>query len=264
MSLRHETAAAWADDLSAAAEPRLGILEAYALQRHPAALEHMGEDGAGLARVAAAKGSGMAGLWLMLPALLALIAPLIGLAAILGDPLGFHRMDASTSVPIAGVCFAIAAIVQAVAIVWWLRSRRERQGTLLLLAFGTAVLAATTWWVMGTASSLQGFGGAATWRIPVLVAGAHAVDFGLLLLALGHAPDRDAAQRDAALRAHDGDALRSVLARIPDAELQQIRADRDAAIALLAERGRLPRHLADRARDGELGTLHRLDQELQR
>ena len=263
MSLRHETAAAWADDLSAAAEPRLGILEAYALQRHPAALEHMGEDGAGLARVAAAKGSGMAGLWLMLPALLALIAPLIGLAAILGDPLGFHRMDASTSVPIAGVCFAIAAVVQAVAIVWWLRSRRERQGTLLLLAFGTAVLAATTWWVMGTASSLQGFDGAATWRIPVLVAGALAVVFGLLLLALGHAPSDDA-ERDAALRAHDGDALRAALARIPDAELQQIRADRDAAIELLAERGRLPRPIADRARQGELGTLHRLDQELQR
>lgn len=260
MSLRHETAAAWADDLSAAAEPRLGILEAYALQRHPEVLEHMGEDGAGLARVAAAKGSGLAGLWLMLPALLALIAPLIGLAAILGDPLGFHRMDASTSVPIAGVCFGVAAVVQVIAAVWWARGPRERHGTLLLLAFGTAILAAATWWVMGTASSLQGFGGAAMWRVPVLAAGALAVVFGLLLLVLGRRPD-PSADHDAAMRAQDVDVLRAALYRIPGDELQGIRADRDAAIALLVDRGRLPSGLGDRARRSELGTLHRLDAE---
>lgn len=262
MSLRHPTALAWADDLSAAADPRLGILEAYALQRHPGALEHMGDDGAGIARVAAAKGGGMAGAWLILPALLALLAPLIGFAAILGDPLGFHRMDASTSVPIAGVCFVIAAAVQVVTAVWWMRGARHRDGTLLLLAFGTAVLGALTWWIMGTASAMQGFDGAAVWRVPVLIASVLALLLGVLVLALGRRADPERAAQDAARSAHDGDALRTALSHVPDDELMQIRADRDAAIALLVERGRLPADVGERARRAELGSLHRLDAEL--
>ncbi|RWR22038.1 hypothetical protein D8Y24_08340 [Agrococcus lahaulensis] len=261
MSLRHESALAWADDLSAAAEPRLGILEAYALQRHPEALAHMGDDGAGLARVAAAKGSGMAGLWLMLPALLALIAPLIGLAAILGDPLGLHRMDASTSVPIAGACFAIAAVVQAVAAGWWLRGRRERHGTLLLLGFGTALLAGLTAWAMSSAGALQAVADAGPWRVPVLIAGVLGLALGVLVLVAGSRVDAGAAEREAAERAHDGDRLRAALATIPASELDRIRADRDGAIALLVERGRIPAETGERAQRAELGTLHRIDTE---
>ncbi|MCR8671472.1 hypothetical protein, partial [Agrococcus sp. HG114] len=180
MSLRHDTALAWADDLSAAAEPRLGILEAYALQRHPAALEHMGEDGAGLARVAGAKGSGMAGLWLLLPLLLAVIAPLIGLAALLGDPLGFHRFDGDVSVPIAGVSFVVAALVQVAAAVRWLRGSRPRDRQLLLLGFGTALLAALSWWIMGSAPGPASAAGAGAWRAAVLVAGALGLALGAL------------------------------------------------------------------------------------
>ncbi|WP_306232993.1 hypothetical protein [Agrococcus beijingensis] len=253
MSLRHETATAWADDLSAAVEPRLGILEAYALQRHPDALQHMGEDGAGLARVAAAKGSGMAGLWLVLPALLAIVAPVIGFAAVVGDPAGFHRMEASTSVPIAGVCFAIAAVVQLVAAIWWLRSGRARHYMLFILAFGTAVLGAATWWVMGAASSFDGFDGAAAWRVPVLIASVLGAAYGVLMLALGRPAGVDEAAAPAG-----GDGLHAALAAIPGDELREIRADRDAALARLVERGKLSAEVAGRAARAELGTLHRL------
>jgi hypothetical protein len=256
MSLRHETATEWADDLSAAVEPRLGILEAYALQRHPDALRHMGEDGAGLARVAAAKGGGMAGLWLVLPALLAIVAPVIGFAAVVGDPAGFHRMDASTSVPIAGVCFVIAAIVQVVAAVWWLRSGRVHHYMLFVLAFGTAVLGAATWWVMGAAASFDGFQGAAAWRVPVLIAALLGAAYGILMLVLG-TPAAPGPESEAPAHV-DADGLRAALAAIPGDELRAIRADRDAALARLVARGKLDAALADRAARAELGTLHRL------
>ncbi|WP_026374188.1 hypothetical protein [Agrococcus lahaulensis] len=260
MSLRHESALAWADDLSAAAEPRLGILEAYALQRHPAALEHMGDDGAGLARVAAAKGSGMAGLWLLLPLLLAVVAPVIGFAALLGDPLGVHRLDGDVSVPIAGASFAVAGIVQVVAAVRWLRGPRPRDRQLLLLGFGTAIFAALSWWVMGSAASLASVAGVGAWRTAVLVAGALGLVLGVLVLALGRNGGRAA---PAAPSAPAGDAaLGAVLAGIPDDELRRIREDRDAAIDLLAQRGRLAPEVADRARRAELGTLHRIDADL--
>lgn len=254
MSLRHETATEWADDLSAAVEPRLGILEAYALQQHPDALRHMGEDGAGLARVAAAHGGVKAGLWLVLPALLAVVAPVIGFAAVVGDAAGFHRMDASVSVPIAGVCFAIAAVVQVVAALWWLRSARARHYTLFILSFGTAVLGAATWWVMGAASSLDGFPDAAAWRLPVLLAVAAGAAYGVLMLALGG----PAAPETEVLTRADADGLRAALAAIPDDELRAIRADRDAALARLVERGKLTQETAERAARAELGTLHRL------
>lgn len=260
MSLRHESAFAWADDLSAAAEPRLGILEAYALQRHPAALEHMGDDGAGLARVAGAKGSGMAGLWLLLPFLLAVIAPVIGFAALLGDPLGVHRLDGDVSVPIAGACFAVAAIVQLVAGARWLRAGRPRDRQLQLLGFGTALFAALSWWVMGSAASLATVAGVGAWRTAVVIAGALGLVLGVLVLALGRG---SAGPAPAAPAAPAGDAaLAAVLADIPEVELARIRDDRDAAIALLAERGRLAPEVADRARRAELGTLHRIDAEL--
>jgi hypothetical protein len=259
VSLRHESALAWADDLSAAAEPRLGILEAYALQRHPAALQHMGDDGAGLARVAAAKGSGMAGLWLLLPVLLAVIAPVVGFAALLGDPLGYHRLDGDVSVPIAGACFAVAAVVQVVAAIRWLRGPRPRDGQLLLLGFGSALFAALSWWVMGSASSLASVPGVDAWRVAVLVAGVLGLALGVLVLALGR---RGAVPEAAPRGASDASALGAVLAGIPDGELRAIRDDRDAAIALLAERGRLAPEVADRARRAELGTLHRIDAEL--
>lgn len=253
MSLRHETATAWADDLSAAVEPRLGILEAYALQRHPDALRHMGADGEGLARVAAAKGSGMAGLWLFLPALLAIVAPVIGIAVIVGDPAGFHRMDAASSVPIAGVCFAVAAVVQVVGALWWLRSGRTRHYMLFMLSFGTAALAAGTWWVMGTASSFDGFEGAAAWRVVVLVAGVLGAAFGVLMLVLGSAA-AEAAPREQT----DSNGLQEALAAIPVDEQQEIRADRDAALAILVERGKLSPETAERASRSALGTLHEL------
>lgn len=260
MSLRHESALAWADDLSAAAEPRLGILEAYALQRHPAALEHMGDDGAGLARVAGAKGSGMAGLWLLLPLLLAVVAPVIGFAALLGDPLGYHRLDGDASVPIAGASFGVAAVVQVIAAVLWLRGPRPRDRQLLLLGFGTALFAALSWWVMGSAASLASVAGAGGWRTVVLVAGVLGLVLGVLVLALGRG-GAAAAVAGAGAPA-DRDALAAVLAAIPVDELRSIRDDRDAAIALLAERGRLDASIAERARRAELGTLHRIDAEL--
>lgn len=262
MSLRHESALAWADDLSAAAEPRLGILEAYALQRHPAALEHMGDDGAGLARVAAAKGSGMAGLWLLLPLLLAVVAPVIGFAALLGDPLGYHRLDGDVSVPIAGACFVVAAVVQVVAALRWLRGPRPRDGQLQLLGFGTALFAALSWWVMGSAGSLAAVAGSGGWRTAVLVAGVLGLVLGVLVLALGRGGASDVAERSAARAPASGDPLGAALAAIPEDELQRIREDRDAAIALLVERGRLAPEVADRARRARLGTLHSIDAEL--
>lgn len=259
MSLRHESALVWAGRFPASMDVRLGILEAYAMQRHPAALQLMGDDGRAIARSAASSSRSNAPLLLLIPVILALAAPIVGLAAILGDPAGFHRMDASASVPIAGASFALAAIVQVVAAVLWWRDGRVRHHLVLMLGFGTAIFAAITWAVMQGASALDGFDDWAGWRLPVAVAGVLGLAFGILQIALGRGrPVVETESVDVAAQQE----LRAVVDALPVEEREAIVHDRNAAIALLIDRARLPAELGDRAMRAELGTLHLLDPEL--
>ncbi len=264
MSLRHETAAAWADDLSAQRSRGSADLEAYALQRHPAALEHMGEDGAGLACVARGQGQRHGGLWLharrrsradrsahrprrdrrrsaRLPPHGCLDVG-ADRGRVLRDRSGRpgrgHRLGGSASPRATG--HAAAA-----------RLRHGRPRGDHLVGDGHGVVA----------PGVRRRGDVAR---PRARRGCPRRACSAPLLALGRAPSGDA-ERDAAAAPRTTAtpcARRSRASRTPSAS-------RSARTAMprsscLAERGRLPRHIADRARQGELGTLHRLDQELQR
>jgi hypothetical protein len=258
MSVPWKSAVELAERMSGDYSPGLGTFEAYAFQRYPDALQHMGRGGRGMrrsmARSGAAKASRAAGTTI---ALLSLIAPIIGLAAILGDPAGFHRMDASTSVPIGGISFAVAAVtVVVVAILWW-RGERSRHPLNLLFGYGTALFAALTWFIMATASAFDGFDGWQAWRIPVAVAGVLGLAFGVLVSVAG------GRGTPAPVDAGEQRTLRAAVDAIPADERAMILQDRNAAIAIMVEKGRFSPELGERAMRAELGTLHLLEAELE-
>lgn len=258
MSVPWKSAVELAERMSGDHSPGIAAFEAYAFQRHPDALQNMGSGGRGMrrsmARGGAARAARAAGTTI---ALLSLIAPIIGLAAILGDPAGFHRMDASTSVPIAGVSFAVAAVtVVVVAILWW-RGERSRHPLTLLLGYGTALFAALTGSVMATASSFDGFDGWQAWRIPVVVAGVLGLALGVLASVAG------GRRGPAPAGADEQRSLRDAIAAIPAEERAMILQDRNAAIAIMVEKGRFSAELGERAMRAELGTLHLLEAELE-
>lgn len=257
MTLRWKSAVELAERMSTESTLGFGVYEAYALQDHPDALEHMGEAGRGI-KGSKQRGSASTALQgaLVIPMLLLLIAPIVGFAAILGDPLGFHRMDASTSVPIAGVSFAVSAVLQVVMALQWWRNGRSRHALWLIYGFGTALLAGGTWITMANAAAFDGFGGWEVWRAPVLVAGVLGLAFGVLILALGQRP----APRPVDLEAQRS--LRTAIDAIPGDERARILEDRNAAIAMMVEKGRWSPEIGERAMRAELGTLHLLDDEL--
>lgn len=257
MSVPWKSAVELAQRMSGDYSPGIATFEAYAFQRHPDALQHMGRGGRAMrktmARGGAAKATHAVGTTI---ALLSLIAPIIGLAAILGDPAGFHRMDASTSVPIAGISFAVAAVTVVVVAILWRRGERSRHPLHLLLGYGTAGLAAMTWLIMVTASSFDGFEGWQAWRIPVAVAGVLGLAFGVLVSVAG---GRAAAPIDG----DEQRSLREAVEAIPADERATILEDRNAAIAIMVEKGRFSSELGERAMRAELGTLHLLEAELE-
>lgn len=263
VSLSHDSALAWAEQQSASATPRLGMLEAYALQRHPEALAQAGPDGAALAALVAPRGAGAAmrdvGGWLVGLGLVAvLLAPLVGMASLLGDPVGVWRMSIADSAPIAGVCFALAALVQLVVLGVWAARGRRRSPLWLSVSIATAVLGAIALWFGSGLAQSAGFGAWAGWSLPIIAAIAIAVLAAALQLLLARAPVATPEASEPAT-AVGGATPHAALAAMTPAARREVLADRDAAIASLERRGLLDADVAARARSASLGSLHLLD-----
>ncbi|WP_405216193.1 hypothetical protein [Agrococcus sp. Ld7] len=264
MSLRHPSARIWAEQHSASDTPRLGLLEAYALQGHPGALALAGDDGASLAAIAAPRRPGAAarglGGWMAGLALVAVVlAPLIGMASLLGDPVGIWRMPIAESAPIAGVCFAIGAIVQLAVLGTWLARARPRMPLWIWVAIATAVLGAIALWFGTGLAQSSGFAAWASWSIPIAAAALIAAVTGTLQLLLSRGGAMAAIPALQSDRGQGTGSLRDELAAMAPGERQAVLADRNAALAVLEERGMLSPESAERARRAPLGSLRELD-----
>lgn len=267
MSLSHDSAAAWAEHQSQSGSPRLGMLEAYALQRHPDALALAGSDGAALAALVAPRPPGAAvrdlGGWAAGIALVAVVAaPLVGMASLLGDPVGVWRMPIAESAPIAGTCFAIGVLVQLVVLGVWLAHGRPRSPLWIWVAVATVALGAVALWFGAGLAQAAGYAPWSTWSTPIVAAIAVAGASAALQLLLSRAagPPSAPAPEPAERPAPDARSLRDAVAAIEPGARRAALADRDAAIAVLERRELIAPEVAERARAADLGTLHRLDE----
>jgi len=267
MTFRHPSALIWAEEHSLASPVRLGVLEVMAFQQHPEIYARFGSDGAiraereSVPRRSVARRVGET--LVIILAVLGASAPVAGMAAIGGDEFDFFRMDASRSVPIAGVCFAIAALAQLVLLIGWLISGARFSG----LLFGVVVVAAVTsgFTLAGipNISAIDGFEGWEAWYPPVLIClGISVISaIAMLLRFRVRAPETQEAPPAVPSPTVAVSAIRSQVAGLPHLERQAIAADRNAALATLHQRGLIDDAQLERARTRDLGTLFVMDGE---
>lgn len=266
MSFLHTTARGWAEDHSLAADVRFAQLEAVAYQRHPEIFQHFGADGAAMAHRlhANAKRSPVRGvldvvLWAVVIG--AFFAPIAGLAVLMGDRFDFHRIEAQRAMPIAGAIFTVAAVAQAILLVIWLvRGARFSwpefsihlvAGTMAILALGT----------MPGIAELDDYIGWQQWRGPVLIALGVAGLAALVMLVRFRVREPDGDGEAVPETGLSVGGIRARIAALPGDERQAIVDDRNAALAVLHERGLIDAGTLERALGCEPGTLFLFDAE---
>lgn len=270
MSTPYPDARSWAQDHSLANVPRLARLEGIAFQSHPEVVETFGADGQSLAGVVRAgrgrsRGRSASTAVLVVLGILILLAPVIGVA-IYGDAPAYiaptaEPYPAEVSVPISGICFAVAALTQLVLAIVWLRGGARRSVELGTVAGATTVLAVFAAIGLPNVSAQDGFDLGA-WIVPVwatiLIAGPLTV---AIILRRGVRPDAPAESPDVRMPAtvSDRERARLLAAAVPAPEREVIAADRDDALRILADRGLIDADVLERALVADLGTLFTLD-----
>lgn len=269
MSFLHPSARAWAEDHSLSSEVRLAQLEVMAYQRHPEIFQHFGGDGAAIAHRlrASEKKSPLRGilavvLWAII--LGAFIAPITGLAVLMGDRFEFFRIEAQRAMPIAGVMFIIAAVAQAVLLVIWLVRRARFSWPEFSVHLVAAIMAVLALGTMPGIAELDGYESWQQWQGPVFVALGVAVVAALIMLArfrVRVAEGDGEAAPESGLGAGD---IRARIAALPWDERQAIIDDRQAALAVLHQRGLIDADTLERALSRDPGTLYLIDAERRR
>ena len=267
MTFHHPSALIWAQEHSLASPVRLGVLEVMAFQQHPEIYALFGSDGAlraereSVPRRSVARRVGATLVIILI--VLGAIAPVAGMTVLASDRFGFFYVDASRSVPIAGVCFAIAALAQLVLLIGWLIRGARFDG----LPFGTvvvaAVMASITLVSIPNHSAHDGFEGWEAWYPPVLIClGISVISAVAMLLRFRvRAPETHEAPPAVPSPTVAISTIRSRVAALPYPERQAIAADRDAALATLHQRGLIDDQQLELARTRDLGTLFVMDGE---
>lgn len=270
MSFLYPTARAWAEDHSLAADVRLAQLEVMAYQRHPEIFQHFGGDGAAIAeraQMTRKKKSPLRGivaviLWVIL--LAAFVAPIAGLAVLMGDRFEFFRVEAERAMPIAGVMFIIAAVAQvAVLVIWLARGARFSWPEFSIHLVG-AVMAVLALGTMPGIAELDGYTSWQQWQPPVFISlGVSAVAAVIMLVRFrSREADGDGeAAPETGLAAGD---IRARIAALPWDERQAMVEDRNAALSVLHERGLIDAETLERALSRDPGTLYLIDAERRR
>lgn len=176
-------------------------------------------------------------------------AGVAGVAAVLSSPdLAFGRrgFDAEVAVPLAGVCFALAALFMVAVLVEWHDSGRPRSPGRVATALLTVVPAAITLPSLYSAQSDVEL--AVAWSVPVWIAGALAL---LCLVLVLVAADPEVPTQPGARAPLD-------VALLSDSERSDLLALREKILRILADRDEIKPGLVERARSVPLGQLHTL------
>lgn len=267
MSHLYSSAQEWAQEHSKSADVRFSQLEILAFQRHPEIYALFGEDGARVAQRHSAPqqsplrrvGTGL----LVVLGIIGMIAPIAGMTVMGGDRFNFFRMDGAVSIPIAGVCFAITAVMLLAVGVSWLRMGAPWSGFILGVFILGALASMFGLIAMPNTAAIDAVTGWQIWRIPVVVSmilavvGAAAVAARFRVRIEPEEPDARVSQP---ATMSDLSAVRAAVGALPVDEREAIVRDRDAALSALYSRGLVDETLLARARAHELGMLYTLDQ----
>ncbi|MBS1698798.1 MAG: hypothetical protein JST25_10405 [Actinobacteria bacterium] len=263
-SLPYTDARAWAEDQSLANVPRLARLESVAFQRHPDVVAGFGADGASFAarlRPVPAMRRGAGALFVLL-GLCGAVAPLAGVAFYAVGLSFFSLVEplpASTAVPAAGICFAIAAVMQALLWIVWIRDGAHWSPGVLGLAATAAVMAAFALAGVPTVAARDAFDASGwIWPVAATVVLAGALCVAILLRRGSPAPVRED-PLPAAPTLSDRERSRVRVQDIGAPELAVIRDDRDDALRILHRRGLIDEDTLNRALSADLGTLFAMD-----
>lgn len=269
MTFTYPDARTWAQEHSLANVPRLARLEGFAFQRFPEVVAAFGSDGAAMAeRALRPKRSKVARGGTFLLALI-VIAGVLAPAAGVGmySELPPHLaptvvpLDASIAVPLASVCFMVAALMQVVTWIWWLRTGARWSPILLGLAAYTAVMAVFAAFGLPNRSAAHGYTGFAPWLWPVwltLVLSV-ALFIGVLLRRKVRRDDTEEPPATRRLGVQDREHARALVRTVPADALASVQADRDDALRILENRGLLREQELELALKADLGTLFTLD-----
>jgi hypothetical protein len=265
MTFLHASAREWADDHSAAADVRFGRLEAIAFQAHPEIYRWFGVDGAAAAeRATRTRPSAPRRVLLRVLVVLAILgiaAPIAAVAVLGGDRFDFYRVDAETSVPVAGVLFGIAAVTQAAVLVLWLARGARWHGLVTGIALVALVFSGLGLFALPNIADYDGFTGWEPWYPVVVVSFAISLGSCVAMFARFRAREPEVLVEVGEAPA-SGDAVRSAgaaIAALPTAERDAIRSDRDDALRILRTRGLIDEETLERAVGQELGALFLLD-----
>lgn len=236
---------------TAGARPDLAALERGILAGHPEVIAAIDADD--VTRVG--RGSAMRNIGAVVVMAVILLAPILGVAIYGEHPyLGnVPTTPPSTSVPIAGTCFALVVVAQLVIAAVWLRRGALWSVPVLLYGLwsgGLALFAA-----LGTANVAAAAGYDPTgWRTPIVAA---AVCGGATVLAV---LARVGARARVPAHVTGWQRVRRTVAALPKRERDALRARRDAAIRELADRGLITEARRVSASGSALGELRRMEQ----
>lgn len=263
-SLPYVDARAWAEDQSLANVPRLARLESVAFQRHPGIVAGFGADGASLAgrlQPVSAVRRGANALLIVL-GLCGAVAPVAGVAFYAVGLSFFSLVEplpAATAVPAAGICFVIAAVMQALLWLVWVREGAHWAPGALGLAATAVVMAAFALFGVPTVAVRDGYDVAGwIWPIAVTLLLAGALAVAILIRRRSPAPVRED-PLPVVPTVSDRERSRVRVRDIDPAELDAIRTDRDEALRILNRRGLIDEPTLERALAADLGTLFAMD-----
>lgn len=265
MTFPHASAQEWAEDHSLAADVRFGRLESIAFQRHPDIFRWFGVDGASAAeRVSrpAPTTPGRILVWLTaVAAIIGIIAPIGAVAALGGDRFNFFRMDAESSVPLAGMLFIVAALTQAVVLVLWAVRGARWDPLVTAIVVVALIFSGFGLFAMPNSAAYDGFTGWQIWYPAVIASFVISLvsTIAMFVRFRVRTPEKVA---ESAPTPAAGESLSSAgvaIDALPTAERDAIRTDRDNALEILHSRGIIDEAILERALAHDLGTLFLLD-----
>lgn len=236
------SAVEWAAAVPGDGAAELGALEAHAFRQHRTILTRLGPEGRKLAATMPLSGW-RNNFWLwMLIGFVIVGMPVVGFAFVWDNPFNPETIEASTGVPVAGLCFGIAALMQIGSFVRWLSRGRRRSDAMLWSGVLAAVMGAATLPGLIGAAARDGYAPWLPWAAVVGIGALCGAVVALLQVVASH-------------RVTKVDEREAMIAALPAEEREAVTRERARAVDVLVGRGLLDAAAAEAARTAPLGTL---------